>query len=129
MRATTHTNLILESLRINLMTLKRSESEEDEVDNSSNEILQMNDPPGDEANKKTNTERFLIWTKPDANFVSKKNVFQNRQCKLFSDTHRDMTPLQYFAKVFPPSLFTCTAQCTNERILIYKGEREDNECV
>lgn len=63
-----------------------------------------------------------IWSSVPGNFVPRLAIAPITQCKIDPAIKSTSSPLEIFMKLFPPSLFTFIAGCTNERLSVYNKE-------
>ncbi|GLV33472.1 hypothetical protein CBL_20209, partial [Carabus blaptoides fortunei] len=82
-------------------------------------------PKSEERNASDTSTSYILWSEPDSTFVPKYTIPDKRSCKLHSDIKTNLTSLEYFKKTFPSSLYMYIAQCTNERLEIFKKEKKN----
>lgn len=78
-----------------------------------------------EVHNMPSTSSLIVWSKPEQSFVPKKQITDRRPCILDESLSKNSSPMQILHKVFPRSLYTYIAQCTNERIQLYKQAKNN----
>lgn len=100
-------------------------SEPEESQGSSNENFESEEEqmPEEQLDQEIDVDITSIWSQSFGEFQPKKVLSTSRPCQI-KDIQPSATEMQVFYKLFPPSLIMYIAQCTNERLDIYRASKK-----